>query len=123
MPSQKKPPPQDGSEELTGSDARMQQQEAIIEAQLHALLREIEVGMSGDAVAFCGPITYGVDDVIRDEVEAIKSKRDRIVVILETTGGYIEVAQRIAETLRHHYNLVEFIVPNHAMSAGTVLVM
>ena len=31
--------------------------------------------------------------------------------------------QRIAETLRHHYDRVEFIVPNYAMSAGTVLVM
>lgn len=46
-----------------------------------------------------------------------------MIVILETEGGYIEVAQRIAETLRHHYKRVEFVVPNFAMSAGTVLVM
>ena len=31
--------------------------------------------------------------------------------------------KRIAETLRYHYSKVEFIVPNFAMSAGTVLVM
>ena len=33
------------------------------------------------------------------------------------------MAQRIAETLRHHYDVVDFIIPNYAMSAGTVLVM
>lgn len=45
------------------------------------------------------------------------------MVILETDGGYIEVVQRIAEILRHHFDRIEFLVPNYAMSAGTVLVM
>lgn len=43
--------------------------------------------------------------------------------VLETSGGYIEVTQRIADTLRRHYKHVEFIVPDYAMSAGTILVM
>jgi hypothetical protein len=42
---------------------------------------------------------------------------------LETFGGYVDSARRIAETLRHHYSHVEFIVPCHAMSAGTILAM
>ena len=50
-------------------------------------------------------------------------RKEKIVVVLETDGGYIEVVQRIAETLRHHYSRVDFVVPNFAMSAGTVLVM
>ena len=45
------------------------------------------------------------------------------MVILTTTGGYIEVVQRIVDTLRRHYDLVSFVVPNYAYSAGTVLVM
>lgn len=97
--------------------------ETIVEEHLDKLLDEIEKAIDGDAFAYCGPITYGADDLIRDEVENIKPKRGRLVVILETTGGYIEVAQRIAETFRRHYKIVEFIVPNYAMSAGTVLVM
>ncbi len=47
----------------------------------------------------------------------------RLVVLLTTEGGYIETAQRIAETLRHHYEHVIFVVPNYASSAGTVLTM
>jgi len=79
--------------------------------------------MGGDVLAFFGPILYGVEDHIRTAIEEIKKKRKRLVVILETFGGYIEVVQRIADTLRHHYKQVEFVIPDYAMSAGTVLVM
>jgi|SRR5579863_3943812 len=69
------------------------------------------------------PFFNGTDDAIRDEIEAITPKRRKLAFILETSGGYIEIVQRIVDTLRHHYEHVDFIVPNFAMSAGTVLVM
>ena len=43
--------------------------------------------------------------------------------MLETSGGFIEAVERIATTLRKNFKIVEFIVPNYAYSAGTVLVM
>jgi len=49
--------------------------------------------------------------------------RRKLVVLLTTTGGYIEVVQRIVATFRQHYSLVDFIIPNYAYSAGTVLAM
>ena len=83
--------------------------------------------MAADVIAFVGSILSGIEEVFRDEVEAAVTssveKTGKIVVILETDGGYIEIAERIAKTLRHHYSRVEFVVPNFAMSAGTVLVM
>lgn len=97
--------------------------ELIVEQQLSERLGQLEAELEADAVTFWGPITYGVDDVIRDAVEAIEPKRQALVVALETSGGYIEVAQRIADLLRHHYRRVDFAIPNFAMSAGTVLVM
>jgi len=100
-----------------------QMPEAIVEGYLDSLLFQVENSMDGDAISFCGPITYGADDLVREEIEDIRGKRSRLIVILETNGGYIEVAQRLADTFRHHYNIVEFVVPNYAMSAGTVLVM
>jgi len=33
------------------------------------------------------------------------------------------VARRISDTLRHHYQAVDFLIPSHAMSAGTILAM
>ena len=70
-----------------------------------------------------GALLYGADDAIRDAIEERIPKRKKLGVILETTGGYIEVVKRIVETFRKHYEHVEFFVPNYAMSAGTVLVM
>lgn len=97
---------------------------AIIEGQLQGYLQNLEQVLEADVLTFCGPIAGRMDDLVRDAVELRQPKRTRLAVILETQGGHIEVAQRIADTLRHHYaNYVEFIIPNYAMSAGTVLVM
>ena len=70
---------------------------------------------------------YGVEDFIRDVLERRSdtgSKGDKLIVVVDTEGGYIEVVQRIADTIRYHYPAcVEYVIPNYAMSAGTVLVM
>lgn len=98
----------------------------FIEGQLDVHLKEIEAQTNADVLAYIGPIYDRVDDFIRMAVEELKARttpKDTLIFVLETDGGLIEVAQRIAETLRRHYKRVEFVVPNHAMSAGTVLVM
>ena len=33
------------------------------------------------------------------------------------------MTRRISDTLRHHYRTVDFLIPSHAMSAGTILAM
>lgn len=97
---------------------------SIIEETLNNCLAELEKNLKADVLAYIGPIMDGVDSEIRDALEFRTDKKNKLVVILETGGGYIEVAERIANTFRKHYeDCVEFIVPNFAMSAGTVLVM
>ncbi|MGI8742102.1 MAG: SDH family Clp fold serine proteinase [Bryobacteraceae bacterium] len=98
----------------------------FVEQQLDHRLDAIESHLSADALGFSGPITAGVDDIWRAVVEKKHSKnsgREKLVVLLTTTGGYIEVVQRIVDILRKHYVLVDFIIPNYAYSAGTVLAM
>src|SRR6266446_1316029 len=95
----------------------------IVEEQLDHHLSGLQKEFGSDVLVFIAPIYYGVDDAIRDAVESISGKQDKLTVLIETTGGFIEVAQRIADTFRKHYDSVEFVVPNYAMSAGTVLVM
>jgi hypothetical protein len=96
----------------------------IVEQQLRQHLGELEAIFNADAVTFYGPIYYGIESLIRDAVEARKPKRPRLVVVLETEGGSIEVTQRIADIFRHFYTAgVDFLVPDHAMSAGTVLAL
>lgn len=96
---------------------------AIIEQQLDRCAGELEKELEADCLSFMGGIAFGADELIRDALEARQDKRPKLALILETGGGYSEVAQRIAQTLRRHYSQVEFIVPNYAMSAGTVLAM
>ncbi len=97
----------------------------LVEENLDSHLGDVETHTDGDALAFNGQIVSGVDDFIRNAIEKRKEKSDKqkLSVLLETPGGYITVAQRIADTFRHHYKTVDFIIPNYAMSAGTVLVM
>src|SRR4030043_1154152 len=97
-----------------------------IKQKLDENIKKLETTQDSDILAFVGYITGGVDDVFREVVEQKVSRRPRknkLTLIITTLGGYIEVVQRIVDTLRHHYKIVEFIVPNYAYSAGTVFVM
>jgi hypothetical protein len=93
--------------------------------ELGRRLKAISECTNADVVTCIFPIRPPFDDFIRDAVEDIKPRRDALLVILETDGGSIETAERIADgVFRHHYpREVSFLIPNYAMSAGTVLVM
>ena len=95
----------------------------IVEEQLNELAVKLEDCFSADVLGYIGSLLVGADELIRDGIEAIHPKRDRLLFLLETNGGFIETVERIVGTLRHYYKEVDFIVPNYAMSAGTVLVM
>lgn len=95
-----------------------------IESELCRRIKELENQLNADVVTVISPIHQPLDDLVRDAVEDITPKRKAVAVILETEGGSIETAERIANVLRHHYpDGVSFLVPNFAMSAGTILVM
>lgn len=98
---------------------------AYVEKELVTRLTNIGAVLGGDVLTAIVPIFSPIDDILRDAVEEMKDRANSIFVILETSGGSIETAERIADLLRHHYPTgeVNFIIPNAAMSAGTVLVM
>lgn len=98
----------------------------FIEQQLHDRLSSLEVHLNSDMLSFNGPLVFGIDDIFRNAIESIRrrpQKRSSLTILLTTEGGYIEVVHRIVDTIRHHYSQVNFIIPSHAYSAGTVLVM
>lgn len=98
----------------------------VIEGQLDWHIKSLEKTLNADVLAFVAPLYDPLDVEIRDSLEwRIKQgrKRRKLAVMLETSGGLIEITQRIANTLRKHYKVVDFIIPDSAMSAGTVLVM
>jgi membrane-bound ClpP family serine protease len=98
----------------------------FVEQQLTVRAEAVGAAFKSHVMAFTGPLVFGVDDIVRHVVEEhlLAGARNRsLTVMVGTFGGYIEVVQRIVETLRHHYAHINFVVPNSAFSAGTVLVL
>lgn len=99
----------------------------LIEAVLKKCNSDLAGHFQADAIVLKSPIRFGLDVLIRTEIDDLYDSEETrptcLVVMLETTGGYIEVVERIYSIFRRHYQNVYFIVPNYAYSAGTVLVL
>lgn len=82
---------------------------------------------NSEVVIFRSEMRPPLDEAMREEVEKLKSSEkkpiDKLTVLVETVGGFIETVERIVSVFRRHYNTVEYIVPNFAYSAGTILVL
>jgi hypothetical protein len=107
----------------TGGAPSERDSNVVIEKLLDERVAAVEEAGDADALTYIGPMFMPAVDEVKDAVEAIQDRRDRLIVVIETPGGYIDAAERIARILRHHYNRVDFLVPSFAMSAGTILVM
>lgn len=88
-----------------------------------ARLRAIEDALNADGLTILAPINWGLEHRVKVAVEAREARGETLAVILDTPGGVVEVVERIVRVLRHHYDEVKFIIPDRAMSAGTVLAM
>ena len=97
---------------------------AFVKSQLTKKLCAFGDCLDAAMICIIAPMQYGVDDVVRDAIENLKSTSGRLVVLLETAGGSIEVVEKLVGVFRTHYpDDVSFIIPSFAMSAGTVLAM
>lgn len=76
-----------------------------------------------DAMSIVSPIVSGVDTTIRDAIDKKETKKRKMAIVLETPGGVVEVVERMVEVIRNFYQEVVVIVPNQAMSAGTVFAL
>lgn len=86
----------------------------------------IEDALSGDVIHYYGPIFPSVQKPFRDFIEKLKAdgtSRDRLIVFLSTPGGSAETVEKLVEIIRFHYKEVYFVVPDEAMSAGTIFCM
>ncbi len=91
--------------------------------QLNEYLGKIEKILGADALTIFSPISPGLENRVKDAVELFQKPKSRIVVILDTLGGIVEVVERLVQIIRHRYCEVDFLIPDRAMSAGTVFVM
>ena len=95
-----------------------------VKADLDRCLREVEDLLSADAVAFVGPITSGREQHLRAALDALgPERRSSLAVILDTPGGIVEVVERVVTTIRFMYEDLTIVVPDQAMSAGTIFAL
>jgi Serine dehydrogenase proteinase len=109
-----------------------------IEMMLNDANRALADRFQSEVIFLKAPMRPPVDNAVRDEIEELKQdeaneirvsrKKNRdikkkLTVIVETNGGYVETVERIVGVFRRHYETVEYIVPNYAYSAGTILVL
>lgn len=88
--------------------------------QLNTHLMGVEQALDADALAIVSRIVFGLEGMVKRAIEAFPTKRPRLAVIIDTPGGIAEVVERMVTTIRHHYSEVYFVVPDRAMSAGTI---
>ncbi|MFZ4574484.1 MAG: SDH family Clp fold serine proteinase [Phycisphaerales bacterium] len=98
---------------------------AVVQENLDRHIGDIEETLDRDAVSIYGPIMNGLETLVRDAVERIGDRRTnrRVVVLLDTDGGSAEVVERMVDTIRTFCDDVAFIIPDRAMSAGTIFAM
>lgn len=88
---------------------------------------QLEERLGSDLVFYHGSIYPQYFRHFRNFVEEVKDKSTRpdsaISIVLRTGGGSAETTERMVAVLRQHYTTVNFVVPDVAMSAGTIFCM
>ncbi|MCY4291950.1 MAG: hypothetical protein OXC72_09365 [Roseovarius sp.] len=85
----------------------------------------IKIGdmLNSDVVTIVSPIVPGLELRLRQGVEVLGKRKNIVTVILDTPGGVVEVVKRMVTVLRSVYQEVIVIVPDRAMSAGTIFAL
>jgi hypothetical protein len=79
-----------------------------------------------DVFSFVGGIRPEYISSFRTHMETLANREDKsknLVFFLYTPGGVVEVVEKMVDIIRHYYKEVWFVVPDMAMSAGTILCM
>ncbi|MBA4393140.1 MAG: serine dehydrogenasease [Desulfobacca sp.] len=97
-----------------------------IQITLRDRLGKLEEYFESNVIFFYGAIYPGVEKVFRDFIEKLKAEtptQNRLTIVLSSPGGLAETVEKLVDIIRFHYPEVYFVVPDYAMSAGTIFCM
>ena len=100
--------------------------DGITRQWLDSRLKALEKHFEADVIFHFGVIDPVYDQKFLEFVEKLaveKKKRPRLAYFLNTPGGSAETVEKMVRIVRQHYAEVYFVVPDFAMSAGTILCM
>lgn len=108
----------------------MQILDKTIKDTLNDQLDKLEGHFQADVIFYYGEIHPSYEKLFRDFIEQLKDGKNkagvenkRLTVILNTPGGNAETVEKMVGITRFHYDEVYFVVPDYAMSAGTIFCM
>ncbi len=97
--------------------------DATIKQALNDRLGQLEAHFDADVVFYYGEIHPFMAKPFRDFVEPLRQStqpKNRLVMLVNTPGGSAEAVEKVVEIIRFHYAEVYFVIPDLAMSAGTI---
>lgn len=98
----------------------------MLKQLLQTKLEALEGFLDADVLVYfgsLGPISANMFAKFIEDLKADTLKRQKLYIILTTTGGSAEIVERYVNILRYHYQEINFIVPDYAYSAGTIFCM
>ncbi|MEM1157514.1 MAG: ATP-dependent Clp protease proteolytic subunit [Verrucomicrobiota bacterium] len=104
----------------------MRELDDYVKEALAKRLADLEAHFCSDCIFYYGPIFPSIEKRFREFIELLKNNgkpNSRLVVFLNSPGGSAETVEKLVEMIRHHYKEVFFVVPDEAMSAGTIFCM
>ncbi|MBA3849055.1 MAG: serine dehydrogenasease [Opitutus sp.] len=104
----------------------MREVDVQIREALKSALLSLEEHFTADCIFYYGPIFPGVERRFREFIEHLRqdgAQKQRLIVFLNTPGGSAETVEKLVEIIRFNYAEVYFVVPDEAMSAGTIFCM
>ena len=84
----------------------------------------LEKILDADVMVYYGEIIDGVEADVKQIIEQICNdgkKHETLYILLTTPGGSLNPVKRMVNIFRNFYTEVNFIVPDYAYSAGTVM--
>lgn len=100
--------------------------DAIIKDLLFRTLTDLENRFEADIVFYMGDVDDETFRMFRDltwELRGDEESRARLAIFLNTDGGSAEIVERVVDIIRRYYEEVYFVIPDFAMSAGTIFCM
>jgi len=100
--------------------------DSTVKEVLNERLVALEEHFKGNVIFYYGEIHPALVKLFRDFIEKltdVPERKELLVVVLNTPGRSVEVVEKMVEIIRFHYKEVYFVVPDYAMSAGTILCM
>jgi len=97
-----------------------------IELALNHYSKQTAEILKADVFSFIGGIRPEYLSAFRAHMENLAerdNKTENLVFLIHTPGGVAEVVEKMVDIIRYHYKEVWFVVPDMAMSAGTILCM